>query len=75
MLLKPKVLVSCSSAASALSFDAGGSSRQKNIWVGGLEVEEVEELVKLHGHSADCDSIKNIVAKCAFPAHKPNSTL
>ena len=35
-----KVIVSASSAAVALAFDAGGVARQEDIWVGDLTEEE-----------------------------------
>ena len=35
-----KVIVSASSAAVALAFDAGGTERQEDIWVGDLTEEE-----------------------------------
>ena len=41
-----KVIVSASSAAVALAFDAGGIARQEDIWVGDL----TEEFLALHGH-------------------------
>ena len=45
-----KVIVSASSAAVALAFDAGGPERQEDIWVGDLTEEEAKEFLALHGH-------------------------
>ena len=45
-----KVIVSASSAAVALAFDAGGTERQEDIWVGDLTEEEAKECLALHGH-------------------------
>ena len=45
-----KVIVSASSAAVALAFDAGGTERQEDIWVGDLTEEEAKEFLALHGH-------------------------
>ena len=45
-----KVIVSASSAAVALAFDAGGTERQEDIWVGNLTEEEAKEFLALHGH-------------------------
>ena len=45
-----KVIVSASSAAVALAFDAGGIARQEDIWVGDLTEEEAKEFLALHGH-------------------------
>ncbi|CAJ1459201.1 unnamed protein product [Effrenium voratum] len=44
------VIVSASSAAVALAFDAGGPERQEDIWVGDLTEEEAKEFLALHGH-------------------------
>ncbi|CAJ1395010.1 unnamed protein product [Effrenium voratum] len=44
------VIVSASSAAVALAFDAGGTERQEDIWVGDLTEEEAKEFLALHGH-------------------------
>jgi len=59
------VIVCASSAAMAISFDAGGSARQKDIWVGDLTEKEAEELLKLHEHHNDW---KRFVAACGFNA-------
>ena len=45
-----KVIVSASSAAVALAFDAGGWERQEDIWVGDLTEQEAKEFLALHGH-------------------------
>ena len=45
-----KVIVSASSAAVALAFDAGGLARQEDIWVGDLTEQEAKEFLALHGH-------------------------
>ena len=45
-----QVIVSASSAAVALAFDAGGPERQEDIWVGDLTEEEAKEFLALHGH-------------------------
>ena len=45
-----KVIVSASSAAVALAFDAGGTERQEDIWVADLTEEETKEFLALHGH-------------------------
>ena len=45
-----KVIVSASSAAAALAFDAGGLERQEDIWVGDLTEQEAKEFLALHGH-------------------------
>ncbi|CAE7716806.1 unnamed protein product, partial [Symbiodinium microadriaticum] len=47
------VIVCASSAAMALSFDAGGEQRQKNYWVEDLTEDEAKELLALHGHPDD----------------------
>ncbi|CAJ1434020.1 unnamed protein product [Effrenium voratum] len=44
------VIVSASSAAVALAFDAGGTERQEDIWVADLTEEETKEFLALHGH-------------------------
>ena len=44
------MIVSASSAAVALAFDAGGNERQEDIWVGDLTEEEAKEFLALHGH-------------------------
>ena len=44
------MIVSASSAAVALAFDAGGTERQEDIWVGDLTEEEAKEFLALHGH-------------------------
>ena len=54
-----------SSAAMAISFDAGGSARQHDIWVGDLTEKEAEELLKLHEHHNDW---KRFVAACPLDA-------
>ena len=50
-----EVMVCASSAAMALAFDAGGSSRQRSIWVGDLTKEEAGELLTHYGHSDKTD--------------------
>lgn len=67
-------MVACSSAASALAFDAGGKARQKDIWVGGLTEDEAKQVVELHGRAGEWDNIKAIVEKCALSARMPNLT-
>ena len=52
-ILLSKVIVSASSAAVALAFDAGGNERQKDIWVGDLTEQEAKEFLALHGHEND----------------------
>ncbi|CAE7221653.1 unnamed protein product [Symbiodinium sp. CCMP2592] len=59
------VIVCASSAAMAISFDAGGSARQKNIWVGDLTEKEAKELLTLHEHQNDW---KRFVDACGFNA-------
>ena len=49
-ILLSKVIVSASSAAVALAFDAGGNARQEDIWIGDLTEEEAKEFLALHGH-------------------------
>ena len=60
-----EVIVCASSAAMAISFDAGGSARQHDIWVGDLTEKEAEELLKLHEHHNDW---KRFVAACPLDA-------
>ena len=43
------VIISASSAAAALAFDAGGANRQKDIWIDDLTAEEAKKVVTLHG--------------------------
>ena len=52
-ILLSVVIVAASSAAVALAFDAGGSERQKDIWVGDLTEEEATEFLALRGHEND----------------------
>ncbi|CAE7353608.1 unnamed protein product [Symbiodinium sp. CCMP2592] len=59
------VIVCASSAAMAISFDAGGSARQKDIWVGDLTEKEAKELLTLRGHQNDW---KQFVDACGFNA-------
>ena len=66
--------MSCSSAASALAFDAGGKARQEDIWVGGLTEDEAKQVVELHGREGEWGNIKAIVKNCAFSARMPNLT-
>ena len=66
--------MSCSSAASAQAFDAGGKARQEDIWVGGLTEDEAKQVVELHGRAGEWGNIKAIVEKCAFSARVPNLT-
>ena len=54
-----------SSAAMAISFDAGGSARQKDIWVGDLTEKEARELLTLHEHQNDW---KQFVDACPLVA-------
>ena len=49
-ILLSKVIVSASSAAVALAFDASGNARQKDIWIGDLTEEEAKGFLALHGH-------------------------
>ena len=42
-ILLSKVIVSASSAAVALAFDAGGNQRQKDIWVADLTEKEAKD--------------------------------
>ena len=68
-----EVIVSCSSAAFALAFDAGGSTRQQDVWVGGFTKDEAEQLAEKNGCGEDdWSKIQPIVAKCASPAFKPS---
>eukprot|EP00435_Cladocopium_sp_Y103_P051756 s1873_g16.t1 len=55
------VIVSASSAAVALAFDAGGSARQKDIWIGDLTEQEAKQFLKLHGHE---NNFKEFVEAC-----------
>lgn len=57
-----KVIVSASSAAMALTFDAGGKARQKDFWVDDLEPDEAKQLLAMLGHVKDAD---DIVRACA----------
>ncbi|CAJ1383854.1 unnamed protein product [Effrenium voratum] len=57
------VIVSASSAAVALAFDAGGTERQEDIWVGDLTEEEAKEFLALHGHEKNW---KDFVDACGF---------
>ncbi|CAE7749208.1 unnamed protein product, partial [Symbiodinium necroappetens] len=58
------VIVCASSAAMALSFDAGGD-RQENYWVEDLTEKEAKELLTLHGHREDW---KQFVNACLWAA-------
>ena len=60
-ILLSKVIVSASSAAVALAFDAGGNQRQEDIWVADgrppkcpaaadLTEKEAKDCLSLHGH-------------------------
>ncbi|CAE7926587.1 CACTIN, partial [Symbiodinium sp. KB8] len=63
------VIVSCSSAAFALAFDAGGSARQQDVWVGGFTEHEAQQLAKFNGCGEDdWPKIQPIVAKCDYRA-------
>ncbi|CAJ1429297.1 unnamed protein product [Effrenium voratum] len=57
------VIVSASSAAVALAFDAGGPERQEDIWVGDLTEEEAKEFLALHGHE---NKWEDFVDACGF---------
>ncbi|CAJ1434017.1 unnamed protein product [Effrenium voratum] len=57
------VIVSASSAAVALAFDAGGLARQEDIWVGDLTEQEAKEFLALHGHEKNW---KDFVDACGF---------
>ncbi|CAJ1383856.1 unnamed protein product [Effrenium voratum] len=57
------VIVSASSAAVALAFDAGGTERQEDIWVGDLTEEEAKEFLALHGHEKNW---KDFVDACGL---------
>ncbi|CAJ1374512.1 unnamed protein product [Effrenium voratum] len=57
------VIVSASSAAAALAFDAGGLERQEDIWVGDLTEQEAKEFLALHGHEKNW---KDFVDACGL---------
>ncbi|CAJ1447527.1 unnamed protein product [Effrenium voratum] len=57
------VIVSASSAAVALAFDAGGTARQEDIWVADLTEEETKEFLALHGHE---NKWEDFVDACGF---------
>ncbi|CAJ1447520.1 unnamed protein product [Effrenium voratum] len=57
------VIVSASSAAVALAFDAGGLERQEDIWVGDLTEQEAKEFLALHGHEKNW---KDFVDACGL---------
>ncbi|CAJ1434014.1 unnamed protein product [Effrenium voratum] len=57
------VIVSASSAAVALAFDAGGTERQEDIWVADLTEEETKEFLALHGHE---NKWEDFVDACGF---------
>ncbi|CAJ1447936.1 unnamed protein product [Effrenium voratum] len=57
------VIVSASSAAVALAFDAGGAERQEDIWVADLTEEETKEFLALHGHE---NKWEDFVDACGF---------
>ncbi|CAJ1388716.1 unnamed protein product, partial [Effrenium voratum] len=57
------VIVSASSAAVALAFDAGGTERQEDMWVGNLTEEEAKEFLALHGHE---NKWEDFVDACGF---------
>ena len=44
------MIVCASSAAMAITFDAGGPQRQVNYWVDDLTEDEAEELLKIYEH-------------------------
>ncbi|CAE7531031.1 unnamed protein product [Symbiodinium pilosum] len=52
-----KVIISASSAAAALAFDAGGANRQKDIWIDELTAEEAKKVLTLHGHEENAQDI------------------
>eukprot|EP00435_Cladocopium_sp_Y103_P069988 s597_g34.t1 len=58
-ILLSKVIVSASSAAVALAFDAGGNARQEDIWVADLTEEEAKELLALHGRENNFEEFVN----------------
>ncbi|CAE7210166.1 unnamed protein product [Symbiodinium pilosum] len=51
------VIISASSAAAALAFDAGGANRQKDIWIDDLTAEEAKKVLTLHGHEENAQDI------------------
>ncbi|CAJ1451538.1 unnamed protein product [Effrenium voratum] len=65
------VIVSASSAAVALAFDAGGTERQEDIWVGDLTEEEAKEFLALHGHE---NKWEDFVDACGFRIGKEWTT-
>ena len=54
-----------SSAAMAITFDAGGRERQEDFWVPDLTEEEATELVTKHGHG---DNAKKFLDACGYRA-------
>ena len=60
-----KVIISASSAAAALAFDAGGANRQKDIWIDDLTAEEAKKVLTLHGHQ---ENAQDIIDACAAVA-------
>ena len=60
-----KVIISASSAAAALAFDAGGARRQKDIWIEDLTAEEAKKLLSLHGHGKNAQDIIDACASVA----------
>ena len=59
------MIVCASSAAMALTFDAGGAQRQVNYWVDDLTEDEAEDLLTLHGHQ---DKTKEFLVACPLAA-------
>ncbi|CAE7890966.1 unnamed protein product, partial [Symbiodinium necroappetens] len=59
------VMVRASSAAMALSFDAGGNQRQRNFWVADLTENEAETMLGLYGYKNDW---KSFTSACGFNA-------
>ena len=65
-ILLSKVIVSASSAAVALAFDAGGSARQEDIWVADLTEEEAKEFLALHGHENNFEEFVDACVSAQF---------
>ena len=61
-----KVIVSASSAAVALAFDAGGTERQEDIWVADLTEEETKEFLALHGHENKWEDFVDACASAQY---------
>ncbi|CAJ1341030.1 unnamed protein product [Effrenium voratum] len=60
------VIVSASSAAVALAFDAGGTERQEDIWVADLTEEETKEFLALHGHENKWEDFVDACASAQY---------